>query len=138
MSKSDHRDLTERREEFLRSFVRRGVELTEELLGENRTLQDRLNQLEQDNTRMRAQLASDDAIRELLQKIEALERERTLLRSRSTQLEAVTRQPGGRYGEIEHGLTDHASPYAAGEQLARHLDPRRVVRNIRELLEQLV
>jgi len=138
MSKSDHRDLTERREEFLRSFVRRGVELTEELLGENRTLQDRLTQLEQDNTRMRAQLASDDAIRELLQKIEGLERERGLLLSRSTQLESVTRQAEGRYREIEHDLTELASLYVAGDQLASHLDPRRVVRNIRELLEQLV
>lgn len=139
MSKSDHpHDLTARREEFLRSFVRRGVELTEELLGENRVLQERLNELEQDNARMRAQLASDDAIRELLTKIEGLERERTLLLSRSTQLESVTRQAEGRYREIEHDLTELASLYVAGDQLAAHLEPRRVVRNIRELLEQLV
>ena len=139
MSKSDHpHDLTARREEFLRSFVRRGVELTEELLGENRTLQERLDQLEQDNTRMRAQLASDDAIRELLTKIEGLERERTLLLSRSPQLESVTRQAEGRYREIEHDLTELASLYVAGDQLASHLEPRRVVKNIRELLEQLV
>lgn len=139
MSKSDHpHDLTARREEFLRSFVRRGVELTEELLGENRALQERLSQLEEDNARMRAQLASDDAIRELLQKIEGLERERTLLLSRSSQLESVTRQAEGRYREIEHDLTELASLYVAGDQLASHLEPRRVVRNIRELLEQLV
>lgn len=139
MSKSDHpHDLTARREEFLRSFVRRGVELTEELLGENRVLQERLNDLEEDNARMRAQLASDDAIRELLQKIEGLERERQLLLSRSTQLESVTRQAEGRYREIEHDLTELASLYVAGDQLASHLEPRRVVRNIRELLEQLV
>lgn len=139
MSKSDHpHDLTARREEFLRSFVRRGVELTEELLGENRVLQERLLDLEQDNARMRAQLASDDAIRELLTKIEALERERSLLVSRSSQLESVTRQAEGRYREIEHDLTELASLYVAGDQLASHLEPRRVVRNIRELLEQLV
>jgi len=139
MSKSDHpHDLTARREEFLRSFVRRGVELTEELLGENRVLQERLMSLEQDNARMRAQLASDDAIRELLTKIEALERERQLLMSRSTQLETVSRQAEGRYREIEHDLTELASLYVAGDQLASHLEPRRVVRNIRELLEQLV
>lgn len=139
MSKSDHpHDLTARREEFLRSFVRRGVELTEELLGENRVLQERLISLEQDNARMRAQLASDDAIRELLTKIEGLERERQLLLSRSSQLESVTRQAEGRYREIEHDLTELASLYVAGDQLASHLEPRRVVRNIRELLEQLV
>jgi hypothetical protein len=139
MSKSDHpHDLTAKREEFLRSFVRRGVELTEELLGENRVLQERLMSLEQDNARMRAQLASDDAIRELLSKIEGLERERQLLLSRSTQLETVSRQAEGRYREIEHDLTELASLYVAGDQLASHLEPRRVVRNIRELLEQLV
>jgi hypothetical protein len=139
MSKSDHpHDLTERREQFLRSFVRRGVELTEELLGENRTLQTKLMELEEENTRMRAHLASDDAIRELLQKIEGLERERSLLLSRSTQLESVTRQAEGRYREIEHDLTELASLNVAGDQLASHLEPRRVVRNIRELLEQLV
>jgi len=139
MSKSDHpHDLTARREEFLRSFVRRGVELTEELLGENRIMQERVFALEQDNARMRAQLASDDAIRELLTKIEGLERERSLLMSRSTQLESVTRQAEGRYREIEHDLTELASLYVAGDQLASHLEPRRVVRNISELLEQLV
>lgn len=139
MSKSDHpHDLTERREEFLRSFVRRGVELTEELLGENKKLQTKLMDLEQENTRMRAQLASDDAIRELLQKIEGLERERMSLLSRSTQLESVNRQTEGRYREIEHDLTELASLYVAGDQLASHLEPRRVIRSIRELLEQLV
>lgn len=139
MSKSDHpRDLTQRREEFLRSFVRRGVELTEELLGENRILQMRLVELEEENTRMRSQLASDDAIRELLQKIEGLERERASLLSRSTQLESVNRQTETLYREIENDLTELASLYVAGDQLASHLEPRRVVRNIRELLEQLV
>jgi hypothetical protein len=139
MSKSDHpRDLTQRREEFLRSFVRRGVELTEELLGENRTLQVRLDELEEENGRMRAQLASDDAIRELLTKIEALERERQSLLSRSKQLETVNRQTETLYREIENDLTELASLHVAGDQLASHLEPRRVVRNIRELLEQLV
>lgn len=139
MSKSDHpHDLTERREQFLRSFVRRGVELTEELLGENRTLQTKLMELEEENSRMRAHLASDDAIRELLQKIEGLERERMSLLSRSSQLETVNRQTEGRYREIEHDLTELASLYVAGDQLASHLEPRRVIRSIRELLEQLV
>ena len=66
-------DLTRERESFVRQFIRRGVELTEGLLEENERLRTRIEQLQEQNGLLRAQIASDDAIRDLLRKIETLE-----------------------------------------------------------------
>ncbi|MGD8861410.1 MAG: GAF domain-containing protein [Myxococcales bacterium] len=135
---SEPANLGARREEVLRSFVRRGVELTEELIREHEQLQERLDRLENENARLRAQIASDDAIRELLTKITELEGERRALLDRSRQLEHARRQHEGRYHELEQELNDLASLYVASHQLSATLRPRRVVRHICELLEQLV
>ena len=76
MSDSDRKRLSDtpthlraERETFIRNFLHKGVEFAEEMLQENRDLQGELGSLEQENRRLRAQIASDDAIRDLLVKI---------------------------------------------------------------------
>ena len=89
-------DLTKEREAFVRTFLRKGVELTEDLLRENQELQSEMSRLQIDNARLRAQVASDDAIRELLRTVDALEQEKKDLMSRSRELEQATRKHQGR------------------------------------------
>src|SRR5215813_7719116 len=82
-------DLKKERDAFIQQFFRKGAQFTEELLKENERLRDRINDLEHDNSKLRAHLASDEAIRELLRKIEDLEREKQDLLSQSARAEAV-------------------------------------------------
>ena len=55
-------ELKEKRDAFLQTFFKRGAELTDELLGENGRLRDRLSRLEAENASLKTQLASDNAI----------------------------------------------------------------------------
>ena len=131
-------DLVQERETFVRSFLRKGVELTEELLHENGELREENQRLHRDNARLRKQVASDDAIRDLLTTIEGLEDEKQRLLERSTLLERSQRSDEGRYEEIEHELNDLANLYVASFQLHASLSPRRVVRHLQDMLGQLV
>lgn len=131
-------DLRKEREVFVRTFLRKGVELTESLLEENRQLTTELGRVRGDNARLRKQVASDDAIRDLIRTIDGLEREKLDLLNRSSELEQVTRRHEGRHAEIEQELNDLANLYVASVQLHAALTPRRVVRHIKELLAQLI
>jgi hypothetical protein len=131
-------DLRAERETFVRNFLHKGVELTEDLIRENQGLEQQVRHLQDDNTRLRAQLASNDAIRELLVTIENLERERKSLLSRSDELELARQQHEQRHSEVENELNDLASLYVASFQLSGTLSVGRVVRHMCELLEQLV
>jgi hypothetical protein len=124
-------DLIKERETFVRTFLKKGFELTEDLLRENDKLRD-------ENTRLRTQLASDDAIRELLRKVEGLEKEKTRLLTRSEKLAESSQRFENRQHEIEQELSDLANLYVASFQLHGTLSLRRVVRHVRELLAQLV
>lgn len=135
---SERPDLREEREAFVRSVLHKGVEFTEELIRENQELQHELARLEEDNARLRAQVASDDAIRDLITTVESLERERASLLNRSTELESKSLVVEDRHREVERELNDLASLYVASYQLNGSLDPRRVVQDICELMEQLV
>jgi uncharacterized protein (DUF3084 family) len=115
------------RETFVRHFLRKGVEVTEELIRENHVLQDRVDHLEIENGRLRAQIASEDAIRDLIGKIDQLERERQELMNRSKELEQARRQHQGRYEQVEQELSDLANLYVASFQLHTSLVPKRVV-----------
>ena len=66
---------------FVSSFFKTGAEITEELVKENERLRAAARQLEAENTVLRTQLKSDDAIREALKKIDELEREKDSLLS---------------------------------------------------------
>src|SRR5512139_2374817 len=131
-------DLVEEREVFVRSFLKKGVEYTELLLHENQDLRDELNALRRDNASLRAQVASDDAIRDLLRTVERLERERKELMARSAELEESRRQYEGRAQEIEQEVNDLANLYIASYQLHASLSVRRVVRHLRDMIGQLV
>ena len=78
-------DLTREREAFVRQFLRKGVEVTESLLEENKEIREQISRIRDENTRLRAHVASDDAIRDLLRKIEQLEHERRSLLAKSDQ-----------------------------------------------------
>lgn len=131
-------DLSQERESFVRQFMRRGMELTEGLLEENKRLHEQLDALQQQNARLRAQIASDDAIRDLLTKIETLERERRELLHKSTELEEVRRRSEHRNVEIEQELHDLANLYIASSHLHSTLSVRGVARHVCELMQQLV
>ncbi|MEM9192470.1 MAG: GAF domain-containing protein [Myxococcota bacterium] len=131
-------DLVKERETFVRSFLRKGVELTEQLLKENVTLREELAEVRENNARLRSQIKSDDAIRELIEKIEALENEKNDLLARSSQLEARQSDGESRYSEIESELNDLANLYIASFQLHASLSPRRVVRHLMDMAGQLV
>jgi hypothetical protein len=126
------------RETFVRNFLHKGVELTEDLIRENRGLESQLQKYQEENGRLRAQLASNDAIRELLLTIESLQQERAGLLNRSDELEKQHEVHRERYVAVEQELNDLASLYVASFQLNATLSTRRVLRHICELLEQLV
>jgi hypothetical protein len=127
-------DLKEKRDAFLHTFFKRGAELTEELVGENRRLHDRLEALEQENTSLRTQLASDKAIRDLLRTIDELEREKARLLSTVHSQAEMT----DRFAEVESELESFANLYVASFQLHISLHLRTAVRHVREMLIQLV
>ncbi len=131
-------DVTRERETFVRTFLRKGVEFTEELLRENDELRRRINALEADSAALRAQVKSDDAIRDFLRNIERLELEKRSLLEKSSQLEQASRRHEGRYAAIEQELNDLANLYVASFQLHSTLKPAHVLQHVKELLAQLV
>jgi hypothetical protein len=131
-------DLSKERETFVRSFLKKGVELTEQLLRENNELREQMARLQENNARLAAQVASDDAIRELLITIEKLEREKRHLLDRSEALVTKKREDEDRYSEIEREVNDLANLYVASFQLHASLSPRRVLRHVLDMLGQLV
>ncbi len=127
-------EIKEKRDDFLQTFFKRGAQLTEELVGENRRLGDQISALEEENAALKTQLASDKAIRDLLRKIDELERDKSrLLSSMHDQAEITTR-----FTEVESELESFANLYVASYQLHSSLRPRTVMRNLKELLMQLV
>lgn len=131
-------DLSRERESFVRQFLRKGVELTEGLIDENKELRSQLARAQRDIAALRAQVASDDAIRDLLRKIESLEHERRQLVERSSELEENTRRTEHRNVQVEQELHDLANLYIASSHLHSTLSVRGVMRHLKELLQQLV
>jgi GAF domain len=127
-------ELKEKRDAFLHTFFQRGAELTDELVKENRRLRDQLAGVEQQNASLKTQLASDTAIRELLTKIDELEREKSRLLSTVHEQEEITSRVSNRFVELE----SFANLYVASFQLHGSLRSRTAMRNIKELLCQLV
>jgi GAF domain len=130
-------DLRIERDQFLKKFTR-GAKLTEEFLREVEHLQDRLRDLEAENAGLRAKVEADDAIRELLSKIERLETEKRELLSRFHRVEAVNSEFTARVQEVESEFANLANLFVASNQLHSSLSPRGVTRRIKEVLAQLV
>jgi hypothetical protein len=131
-------ELKEKRDAFLQTFFKRGAELTDELVKENRRLHEFATRLEEENASLKTQLASDRAIRDLLLKIDQLEREKARLLSTVHQQEELTSRVTNRFQEIESELESFANLYVASFQLHASLKARNVVKNVKELLVQLI
>jgi GAF domain len=131
-------DLKKERDAFIQQFFRKGAQFTEELLKENERLRDRIADLDQENGRLRAHLASDEAIRDLLRKIEELEREKQELVNRSVRAEAVKDNFGSMVEEVEREVANFANLYVATAQLHSARSVRGVLRALKELLAQLL
>ena len=131
-------DLGWQRETFVHTFFKKGAEFTEELLRENDRLRKQSRELESDNAALRTQLASDEAIRDLLKRIDRLEREKGALLSHINEAEAVSTRFTTRYSEMEEELSTLANLYVASYQLHSTLHLPRVIKHIQELLQQLV
>ncbi|HEX4514707.1 MAG TPA: GAF domain-containing protein, partial [Polyangiaceae bacterium] len=125
-------------ETFVQQFFRKGAQLTEELLQENDQLRRLHLQLEAENTKLRTQLASDHAMRDLLRKIKQLEKEKGDLLSHVHEAEMQSTRFGARFHEMEEELAKLANLYVASYQLHSTLDVQLVVRHLKELLQQLV
>ena len=131
-------EMKKERDSFIQTFFTKGAQLTQDLVNENMRLRHHVAELEQEVAMLRAQVASDDAIRELLKKIEGLEREKGNLLSRFQQAEEASSRWGDQYTEVESELANFANLYVASHQLHASLSFRTTVRQIQELLEQLV
>jgi GAF domain-containing protein len=131
-------EMRQQRSAFVSTFFKKGAELTDELVKENERLRVAARKLETENAALRTQLASDDAIREALRKIENLEREKASLLTQFSQAEAVTTQFTARFSEVEEELANLANVYVASYQLHSTLRLPAVVQHLRELLAQLV
>jgi GAF domain-containing protein len=132
------RNLTEQREEFLETFFKRGAEFTNELLHEVHGLQRRIKAAEDENAALKLQLASDDAIRDLLVKIEALEKEKHALAHNIEHVRAESSDFAVRYREVEDELDSMANLYVASFQLHIALTPAEVFSIMEQILMQFV
>jgi nitrate/nitrite-specific signal transduction histidine kinase len=131
-------DLGREREALVRQFLRRGFEITESMLTENQSLREQLDRLRDENARLRAQVSTDDAIRDLIRRIDTLEVERRELLARSDELAESSRENERKSTEIEAELHDLANLYIASSHLHSTLALKHVVRHLAELLQQLV
>jgi len=136
-SNSPAPDLKSERDKFVKSFTR-GSRLTDEFIQDYERLLDKLAALEAENANLRAQVAADRAVRELVQKIERLEAEKSDLLSRTNRAEAISNQFTTRVQEVESEFSNLANLYVASNQLHSSLSPRGVTRRIKEVLAQLV
>ncbi|MBX3181268.1 MAG: GAF domain-containing protein [Polyangiaceae bacterium] len=130
-------DLKKQRDEFLQSFSR-SARMTEQLVRDYEKLAERVVQLEAENASLRAKVEADDAIRDLLRKIDELEREKTELISRYTEAKRTYSGLSERVASFEEEFSNLANLFVASNQLHSSLSPRRVVRRIKEVLAQLV
>jgi hypothetical protein len=126
------------RDSFVHTFFKKGAEFTEELLHENERIRKTLADVEAENAALRTQLASDEAIRDLLRKIEELEREKSTLLSHMYEAEAVSKRFVNRHAQIEEDLLNLANLHVASYHLHSTLRLPLVVRHLKELLAQLV
>jgi TolA-binding protein len=138
-SRSDSQppDLNREREELLRSFPR-GGKLAEELVMELDRMRRRITELELDNARLRARLEEDDAIRQLVERIETLEVEKQELLQQNQRATEESQEFNERFSQVESEFANMANLFVASNQLHSSMSPRRVTRRIKEVLAQLV
>jgi len=131
-------DLKRERDAFIQQFFRRGAQISEELLAEMERLREQVQSLEADNARLRTHLASDDAIKQLLTKIQQLETEKDELIAKSIRPSGPAEEYTERFAEMENELADLGTLHVAGLQLHTGTTVRRALRNIKELCAQFL
>ncbi len=127
-----------KRKDFFDSFFKKGAEFATELISELESLRKNAAMLNEENLALRHQLASDDAIRDLLTKIETLETEKNSLQGRAESAIEKKEDYAGRYSEVEQELDTMASLYVALYQLHATLAPQEVLGVIEQLLAQFI
>ena len=130
--------LSSERGEFVEIFFRKGAEFASEIITELEQIKKEYDKLSKENAELKHHLASDNAIRDLLAKIETLEREKTSLLNCINSDEEENRNFTTRYAEVERELNNMASLYVALYQLHARLEPREVLGVIEQLLAQFV
>ena len=134
----DAMGLVAQREEFLETFFRKGAEFANDLLAEVQSLRERISNLNHENAALKLQLASDDAIRDLLVKIEHLEREKNNLASKVTDVKQENDNYFDKFSEVENELDAMANLYVASYQLHAAYKPQDVLSVLEQMLMQFV
>ena len=131
-------ELVSNREEFIETFFQKGAELTSELIQEVEDLRAKVDKLSRQNSELSLRLASDDAIRDLLTKIEALEKEKMRLYKRMDSATQENMDYMGRYKEMEKELDTMANLYVCSYQLHAALETSEVLSVIEQMLMQFI
>ncbi|MCU0689918.1 MAG: GAF domain-containing protein [Polyangiaceae bacterium] len=135
---ADEPSLSRECDAFFQAFFKKGAKLTQWLLRENEHLRERVTELDRENADLRLRVRGDQAIRELLDKIQQLEHEKSLLDSRFQQAEAKSSAFEMTYAQLETELANLASLYVAARQLHSSVLPSAVLRHVKEVVEQLI
>lgn len=131
-------DLESKREDFVETFFRKGAEFTSSLLAELQSVHEENERLRNDCAELRHHLKSEEAIRELLNKIEELEQDKDNLQQH-VRTELKTREDyAARYAEVERELDTMANLYVALSQLHSKFKPAEMLGVIEQLLAQFV
>jgi len=137
-SAGDESSLLEKREEFLESFFKKGAEFTRDLLKDNDRLRRRVVQLESELEHAREAEPSTQTLQELVDKLHALEKERTELLRRFADTESQESAFAERYAEIERENNNLASLFVAQTQLHSSHEVAEVLRVMVEILLNFV
>ena len=126
------------RGEFIETFFKKGAEFTSKLLGELKHLQDYIERLKFENAELRHHLASEEAIRDLLDKIDNLEDEKKRLKADFDGETEKSVNYMEKYAEVERELDTMANLYVALSQLHSKFEPREMLGVIEQLLAQFI
>ena len=131
--------LAAKHQEFIKSFFKRGAEFAEELLHENEKLRFRLLELEaRARDAERGGKPPSDALKELISRIETLEKEREALLRQYGEASDQNRDWKARYLDVERENSNLANLYVASYQLHSTLDLKEVIQIILEILLNFV
>ena len=131
--------LAAKHQEFIKTFFKRGAEFAEELLHENERLRFRLLELEaRVRDAERGGNPPSEALRELIARIETLEKERESLLRHYSEASDQNRDWKARYMDVERENSNLANLYVASYQLHSTLDLKEVIQIILEILLNFV
>jgi hypothetical protein len=135
---NDLSNLSSDREDFFEAFFKKGAEFAAELLQELNSLRSAAQFLKNENIELKHQLASEGAIRDLLEKIDQLEKEKKSLKDNVEISVRESENYADRYQEVEKELDTMANLYVALYQLHSTLLPNEVLGVIEQLLAQFI